>query len=95
MIHLIIVIDKYATVWYTHHVIRGEHFSPTTTDTIEGGLFAMSKYSIEFGRLEYLSRREYTRGDWVYVASEELDDDGVLYDIVRSADNTDWRYTQI
>lgn len=55
----------------------------------------MSKYSVEFGRLEYLSRREYMRGSWEYVASEELDDDGVLYDIVRSGDNTDWRYTQI
>lgn len=55
----------------------------------------MSKYSVEFGRLEYLSRREYMRGDWEYVASEELDGDDILYDIVRSADNTDWRYTQI
>lgn len=55
----------------------------------------MPKYSVEFGRLQYLSRRDYMRGNWVYVASEELDDDGIFYDIVRSEDNTDWRYTQI
>lgn len=55
----------------------------------------MTKYSSEFGTLAFLSRRDYFRGDWEYVASEELDGDGVLYDIVRSADNTDWRYTRI
>ena len=54
-----------------------------------------AKYSVEYGRLEFLARDEYIRGSWSYVASEELDDDGVWYDIVRSEDNSDWRYTLI
>lgn len=53
------------------------------------------KYSVEYGRLEFLSRDEFLRGSWRYVASEELDDDGIWYDIVRSRDNGDWRYTLI
>lgn len=54
-----------------------------------------AKWSSEFGRLEFLSREEYFHGSWDYVASEELDEDGILYDIVRSHDNADWRYTLI
>ena len=54
-----------------------------------------AKWSSEFGCLEFLSRDEYFRGSWDYVASEELDEDGILYDIVRSHDNSDWRYTLI
>jgi len=54
-----------------------------------------AKWSESYGRLAYLSREEYFRGSWEYVASEELDEDGVLYDIVRSHDNADWRYTLI
>ena len=54
-----------------------------------------AKWSEVYGRLEFLSRAEYFRGSWVYVASEELDEDGVLYDIVRTRDNSDWRYTLI
>lgn len=54
-----------------------------------------TKWSEFYGRLAYLSREEYFRGDWEYVTSEELDEDGVLYDIVRSHDNADWRYTLI
>ena len=55
----------------------------------------MPKYSEEFGRLAPLAREDYFRGYWEYVASEYLDDDGVFYDIVRSPDNADWRYTLI
>lgn len=54
-----------------------------------------TKWSEEFGRLEYLSRDEYFRGPWEYVGSEDLDDDGGLWDIVRTKDNSDWRYTLI
>ena len=54
-----------------------------------------AKWSEAYGRLEFLSREEYFRGSWEYVASEELDEDGILYDIVRSHDNADWRYTLI
>lgn len=54
-----------------------------------------TKWSEFYGRLTYLSREEYFRGDWEYVISEELDEDGILYDIVRSHDNADWRYTLI
>ena len=54
-----------------------------------------AKWSDEFGRLLPLSRDEYFRGSWIYVASEELDEDGVFYDIVRTPDNSDWRYTLI
>lgn len=54
-----------------------------------------AKWSMEFGPLEYLSREEYFRGSWVYVGSEDLDDDGGSWDIVRSYDNADWRYTLI
>ena len=53
------------------------------------------KYSEFYGRLSYLSREEYFRGDWEYVASEDLDGDGAQWDIVRSPDNADWRYTLI
>lgn len=53
-----------------------------------------TKWSEAYGRLEYLPAPEYFRGDWEYVASEDLDDDGIYWDIVRSGDNTDWRYTQ-
>ena len=53
------------------------------------------KYSIEFGYLAYLSREDYFRGDWDYVGSEDLDFDGTDWDIVRSGDNSDWRYTKI
>ena len=63
-----------------------------------GGMFAMSKnvkWSEEFGRLEYLPREEYLRGPWVYVGSEDLDGDGDQWDIVRTRDNSDWRYTLI
>lgn len=55
----------------------------------------MPKYSVEFGYLHYLSREDYFRGSWVYVGSEDLDDDGGSWDIVRTYDNSDWRYTQI
>ena len=54
-----------------------------------------SKWSENYGRLEFLSRAEYFRGGWVYVCSEELDEDGELYDIVRTRDNGEWRYTVI
>lgn len=54
-----------------------------------------AKWSEFYGRLEFLSREEYIRGGWEYVASEELDDNGELYDIVRTHDNADWRYTVI
>lgn len=55
-----------------------------------------SKWSEFYGRLEFLPREEYFRGHrWVYVASEELDEDGVLYDIVRTQDGGEWRYTLI
>lgn len=53
-----------------------------------------SRWSETYGRLEFLSRAEYFRGRWVYVCSEELDD-GVCYDIVRTRDNGEWRYTLI
>ena len=53
-----------------------------------------TKWSEYYGRLEFLPRAEYFRGNrWVYVASEELDEDGVLYDIVRTKDGGEWRYT--
>ena len=52
------------------------------------------EYSEAYGRLEFLSRDEYFRGSWEYVASEELPS-GKEIDIVRSRDNTDWRYTVI
>lgn len=54
-----------------------------------------AKWSAEFGRLEYLSREKYMRENWQYVASEELDEDGIFYDIVRTPDGSDWRYTLI
>ena len=54
-----------------------------------------AKYSVEFGRLTYLSREDYFAGDWEYVASEDLDGDGAEWDIVRSPNNADWRYTLI
>ena len=54
-----------------------------------------SKWSEFYGRLEYLSREEYFRGNWEYVTSENLDDDGELWDIVRTPDNAEWRYTLI
>ena len=57
------------------------------------------KYSEVYGTLLPLTRRDYMRGPWVYVASEELDEDGILYDIVRNDAETDplmaWRYTII
>lgn len=54
-----------------------------------------SKWSEFYGRLEYLSREDYLRGSWVYVTSEDLDDDGESWDIVRTLDNAEWRYTLI
>ena len=54
-----------------------------------------AKWSEVYGLLEFLSREEYFRGNWRYVTSEELDEDGILYDIVRTDDNSDWRYTLI
>lgn len=54
-----------------------------------------AKWSEAYGRLEFLSREEYFRGSWQYVASEELDEDGIFYDIVRTPDGGDWRYTII
>ena len=48
-----------------------------------------TKWSEEFGRLEYLSREDYFRGNWEYVGSEDLDCDGGSWDIVRSPDNAD------
>lgn len=51
-------------------------------------------YSEAYGRLEFLPRATYLRGPWVYVGSEELPD-GQEIDIVRSYDNSDWRYTFI
>lgn len=71
---------------------------PKGEKNLEGGLLSMSKntkYSEEFGRLTYLSREDYFAGSWEYVASEDLDDDGGSWDIVRSPDNADWRYTLI
>lgn len=53
------------------------------------------KYSEFYGALRPLSREEYLTGDWRYVASEDLDGDGAEWDIVRSPDNADWRYTLI
>ena len=52
------------------------------------------EYSEFYGRLEFLPRRDYFRGSWRYVASEDLPD-GRTIDIVRSEDNSDWRYTFI
>ena len=54
-----------------------------------------SKWSEFYGRLEYLSREDYFRENWEYVTSEDLDDDGELWDIVRTPDNAEWRYTLI
>ena len=52
------------------------------------------EYSEAYGRLAFLPRAEYLRGDWEYVATEELPS-GEWIDIVRSLDNADWRYTVI
>ena len=52
------------------------------------------EYSEAYGRLAFLPREEYLRGDWEYVASEELPS-GEEIDIVRSPNNADWRYTVI
>ena len=54
-----------------------------------------AKWSEFYGRLLPLSREEYLKGDWCYVTSEDLDGDGAEWDIVRSHDNADWRYTLI
>ena len=54
-----------------------------------------TKWSEAFGRLEFLPRAEYFRDNWVYVCSEDLDDDGQEYDIVRTQDGGEWRYTII
>ena len=56
---------------------------------------AMSKYFSDYGRLAHLSREAYFAGDWEYVCSSVAFDDDVEYDIVRSYDNSDWRYTSI
>lgn len=58
------------------------------------------KYSTLYGVLYPLSSEEYMRGPWVYVASEDLDDDGTQWDIVRTDDPTveplfQWRFTLI
>ena len=55
----------------------------------------MSKYFSGYGRLAPLSREAYFAGDWEYVCSSVAFDDDVEYDIVRSYDNSDWRYTSI
>lgn len=59
------------------------------------GRIAMSKYFSDYGRLAPLSREAYFAGDWEYVCSSVASDDDVEYDIVRSYDNSDWRYTSI
>lgn len=56
---------------------------------------AMSKYFSDYGRLVFLSRSDYLSGEWEYVCSSVAFDDDVEYDIVRSYDNSEWRYTSI
>lgn len=58
------------------------------------------KYSMVYGVLYPLSREEYLRGPWVYVGSEDLEDEGTVWDIVRTDDPSvdprlQWRFTLI
>ena len=55
----------------------------------------MSMYFGDYGRLAFLSRSDYFRGEWEYVCSSVSYDDDKEYDIVRNYDGSDWRYTSI
>lgn len=55
----------------------------------------MSMYFGDYGRLVFLSRSDYFRGEWEYVCSSVSYDDDKEYDIVRNYDGSDWRYTSI
>lgn len=55
----------------------------------------MSMYFSDYGRLAFLSRSDYFRGEWEYVCSSVSYDDNEEYDIVRNYDGSDWRYTSI
>lgn len=52
------------------------------------------KYSIYYGWLSYISRKDYLSGAWFYVESEE-DGDGEFFDIVRNYDGSEWHWTNI
>lgn len=55
----------------------------------------MSMYFSDYGRLAFLSRADYFRGEWEYVCSAVSYDDDKEYDVVRNYDGSDWRYTSI
>ena len=55
-----------------------------------------TRFFMNYGRLEWLEPEDYFKGDWMYVVSSEPEDDeDTEYDIVRSRDNTEYRYTTI